>query len=174
MFVGITNHFFSSFTHSKSITTPKVLKTTHHELFEEELPLRRPSLVGGGAVDITDTGNDIPTLKEFPAAMLRLFKNKILMFNTISAIFYILGASVYMTFMSKYMEVQFHKSAADAVIITGPITILGVVAGFLGSGYVISKKKPHPSKLLMWNVLVGVFFMIGEVSYLAMSCPGES
>lgn len=118
-------------------------------------------------------GNEIPTFKEFPAAMKRLFKNKILMFNTISAIFYILGASVYFTFMSKYMEVQFHKSAADAVIITGPLTVFGIVFGFLASGYFISKKKPSPSKLLMWNVLVGFAFMIGEISYLGLSCPGE-
>jgi predicted MFS family arabinose efflux permease len=59
------------------------------------------------------------SLAEIPAAdkdklmetLVRLFKNKILMFNTISAIFYILGASAYFTYMSKYMEVQFHRNA---------------------------------------------------------------
>lgn len=157
------------------MTTPKVLKTTHHELFEEELPLRRPSNsgAGGATVDFMESTTEIPTFAQFPAAMMRLFKNKILMFNSISAIFYILGASVYFTFMSKYMEVQFHRNAADAVIITGPITVVGIVVGFLGSGYVISKKKPSPSKLLMWNVLVGLCFMVGEISYLGMSCPGN-
>ncbi|CRK86315.1 CLUMA_CG000186, isoform A [Clunio marinus] len=107
----------------------------------------------------------------FPSAMKRLFKNKLLMSNILSGIFYILGASAYFTFMSKYLEVQFHKSAADATIITGPLTIIGVVCGFLASGYVISKKKPKPSKLLMWNVIVGVLYMGGQISNLYFACP---
>ena len=113
-----------------------------------------------------------PTMKQFPAAMKRLFTNKLLMCNVISGIFYILGASAYMTFMSKYLEVQFHKNAADAVIITGPFTIIGVCVGFLVSGYVISKKKPAPSKLLFWNVIVGCGYMAGQISYLYLTCPG--
>lgn len=115
---------------------------------------------------------EIPTFKQFPAAMARLFKNKLLMFNVLSGIFYILGASAYFTFMSKYMEVQFHKSAADATIITGPITILGVIIGLLTSGYVISKLKPSPSKVLMWNVIVGLGYMAGQISNLYFTCPG--
>jgi glucose uptake protein GlcU len=75
--------------------------------------------------------------------------------------------------MSKYMEVQFHKSAADATIISGPFTLIGMVTGFLVSGIVISKKKPTPSKLLAWNVLVGFMFMAGEIIYLFLTCPGE-
>lgn len=66
-----------------------------------------------------ESTTEIPTFKQFPAAMARLFKNKLLMFNVLSGIFYILGASAYFTFMSKYLEVQFHKSAADATIVTG-------------------------------------------------------
>lgn len=56
---------------------------------------------------------------------MRLLKNKILMFNILSTIFYILGSSGYITFLSKYMEVQFNKNSADASIVTGPITIIG-------------------------------------------------
>jgi hypothetical protein len=147
---------------------PKSLKSD--QFFEEERPLQVKS---ASQSELVGSMAEIPTLKQFPAAMKRLFKNKILMFNCISAIFYILGASAYFTFLSKYMEVQFHKKAEDAMAITGPFTMLGMVAGLLGSGYVISKKKPSPSKLLMWNVIVGVVFMAGEISYLGMSCPGE-
>lgn len=151
---------------SLSTTTPKFLKNQ----FEEERPLRERNI---SESEMTGSMNEIPTLAQLPTAMKRLFKNKILMFNSISAIFYILGASAYFTFMSKYMEVQFHRNAADAMVITGPFTIFGMVIGFMGSGYIISKKKPTPSKLLMWNVIVGVVFMAGELSYLGMSCPGE-
>ena len=150
---------------------PKVMKS-EYDLFTEE---RRP--LKSNLTDVqqgTGSTMDIPTMKDFPSAIMRLLRNKILMCNIFSGIFYILGAAGYFTFMSKYLEVQFHKSAADATIITGPFTIFGVVVGFLASGHYISKKKPAPTKLLMWNVIVGIFFMIGEVSYLFLTCPGKS
>lgn len=138
---------------------------------EESRPLKRD--VADNGMQFTGSMTEIPTFKQFPAAMGRLFKNKLLMCNIISGIFYILGASAYFTFMSKYLEVQFHKSAADATIITGPFTIVGVVVGFLASGYIISKKKPAPRKLLMWNVIVGMIYMCGQISNLYFTCPGN-
>lgn len=144
------------------------MKTNLDMFSEEATPLRNDP-----DANTNSSGDEIPTLAQFPAAMGRLFRNKLLMCNIISGIFYILGASAYFTFMSKYLEVQFHKSAADATIITGPFTIFGVVIGFLASGYIISKKKPAPTKLLMWNVIVGIFYMCGQISYLYFTCPGE-
>ena len=47
-----------------------------------------------------------------------------------------------------------------------------MVAGFLGSGLIITKKKPSPSKILLWNVFVGLMFMLGEITYLFLTCPG--
>lgn len=44
------------------------------------------------------------------------------MYNNLSGIFYILGASGYITYLSKYMEVQFQESAIYTVI-TGKLTI---------------------------------------------------
>jgi hypothetical protein len=110
-------------------------------------------------------------VSDFPVALMRLLKNKLLMCNIASGIFYILGSSGYITFLSKYFEVQFHKNAADATIISGPITLIGMVSGFLLSGIVISKKKPGPKYLLFWNVIVGFMYMIGQVSYMFLTCP---
>jgi len=56
-------------------------------------------------------------------------------------------------------------------LILGPITLMGMVVGFLASGFIISKKKPSPSKLLMWNVIVGAFYMVGQITYLFLTCP---
>lgn len=149
---------------------PKVMKSSHDMFSDESRPLKKDAI----SEAMSSGGHsEIPTFREFPAAMARLFKNKLLMCNIISGIFYILGASAYFTYMSKYLEVQFHKSAADATVITGPITIIGIVVGFLASGYIISKKKPAPSKLLMWNVIVGVLYMCGQISNLYWTCPGE-
>lgn len=157
---------------SRAVTdeTPRALKSSHDIFQEENKPLKNDL---AETQQFTGSMTEIPTFKQFPSAMVRLFKNKLLMCNILSGIFYILGASAYITFMSKYLEVQFHKNAADATIITGPFTIIGIVIGFLASGYVISKKKPAPSKLLMWNVIVGVGYMIGQLSNLYFTCPGK-
>lgn len=70
---------------------------------------------------------------------MRLLRNKLLVFNNIASIFYILGSSGYITFMGRMMEVQFNTSSHGGSIITGPITIFGMTIGLLTSGYVITK-----------------------------------
>lgn len=103
---------------------------------KEPLQLKLKTMVNGASNDNTNRGKitpndmnfekfmgsmtEIPNLNDtFWIALRRLFKNKVLMCNITSTIFYILGASGYMTFMPKYMEVQFHKSSAESTIITG-------------------------------------------------------
>ncbi|XP_017464094.1 PREDICTED: solute carrier organic anion transporter family member 4C1 isoform X2 [Rhagoletis zephyria] len=116
---------------------------------------------------------DFPKLKDFPKALMRLLRNKLLIYNIISGVFYILGAAGYMTFLSKYMEVQFHKTAQTATVVVGPVSIMGMVIGLIGSGIIISKKRPSPSKVLMWNVIVGCVYILGQTSYIFMYC-GDS
>uniref|UniRef100_A0A2M3YXJ7 Solute carrier organic anion transporter family member n=2 Tax=Anopheles braziliensis TaxID=58242 RepID=A0A2M3YXJ7_9DIPT len=134
-------------------------------------PARHQRTVSENVSEFAESIVEFPKLKDFPTALMRLLKNKLLMFNILSGIFYILGSSGYITFLSKYIEVQFHKSPANATVITGPITLFGMVAGFLISGIVISKKKPSPRKLLFWNVIVGFGYMAGQCSYLFLTCP---
>ena len=50
---------------------------------------------------------------------MRLLRNKLLLCNIWSGIFYILGGSAYITFITKYMEVQFQQSSAKASMVTG-------------------------------------------------------
>lgn len=112
-----------------------------------------------------------PTLKAFPAALMRLLKNKLLVCNIWSGIFYILGGSAYITFITKYLEVQFQQSAAKASVVTAPISILAMMVGFLASGFVISRFKPRPVYLLSWNVLVGMTYVLSEISFIFLGCP---
>lgn len=112
-------------------------------------------------------------LKDFPTALRRLVTNKLLMFNILAGVFYILGMGGFMTFMSKYIEVQFNKNKSDSTIVAGPLNLFGMVLGLLGSGYYISKKKPTTSRLLMWNVLIGALYMGGQVSYMFLSCSDD-
>lgn len=61
----------------------------------------------------------IPTMREFPNAMKRLLTNWLLTFNNLSGVFYVLGASAYITFLAKYLEVQYSTSAAGGTVIAG-------------------------------------------------------
>lgn len=69
--------------------------------------------------------DDLPKIKDLPKALMRLLKNKILIFNISSTTFYVLGSTVYVLFLSKYIEIQFNKSPSDATILTGPVTVAG-------------------------------------------------
>ncbi|XP_037811901.1 solute carrier organic anion transporter family member 74D [Lucilia sericata] len=148
---------------------PQVLR--HEELqMDEGLPLGRGFSSNATLDTPTAATSDFPTLKDFPKALMRLLRNKLLIYNIISGVFYILGAAGYMTFLTKYMEVQFHKTAQSATIVVGPVSIIGMVIGLIGSGLIISKKKPSPSKVLMWNVIVGFVYILGQISYMFMYC----
>lgn len=112
----------------------------------------------------------VPTLREFPKAMKRILTNWLLTCNNLSTVFYILGASAYITFLAKYLEVQYGTSAAGGTVITGPISLVGMVLGFLLSGLIISKFKPGPRPLLAWNVFVGFCFVAGQVAFMFFGC----
>jgi len=52
----------------------------------------------------------------------RLMKNKVLLFNSFSSVFFMFGYIGYWIFMPKYIETQFRQSAATSSLITGKHT----------------------------------------------------
>lgn len=143
--------------------TPRAL----HQDGNEEEPFR-------ARADATDDQKEaVPLMKDFFTALKRVVTNKVLMYNIISAIFFILSSSGFITFFSKYMEVQFYKNSADATIIAGPVTLVGMVMGLLFSGWFISKYQPSPKKLFMWNIIVGMIPMLGQTAYLFLHCESS-
>ncbi|XP_068150906.1 solute carrier organic anion transporter family member 74D [Drosophila tropicalis] len=152
---------------------PQVLR--HEELKHEDNLAVSSRFSSNAALDTIGAGaganSELPKLKDFPKALMRLLRNKLLLFNIISGVFYILGASGFMTFLTKYMEVVFHKNSQSATIVVGPVSILGMVIGLVGSGMVISKRKPSVSKVLLWNVVVGGIYILGQISYAFLYCP---
>ncbi|CAB3388039.1 Hypothetical predicted protein [Cloeon dipterum] len=112
-----------------------------------------------------------PGLKEFPRALKRILSNKLLMTNIASSTFYILGASGYITYVTKYMEVQYNKTAANAGILAGTSGLLAMTLGFLVSGYVISKFQPRAKYVLGWNVVTGLTYILAEISFIFIGCP---
>ena len=62
-----------------------------------------------------------PSMKEFPKAFKRILSNKILSSNNVSAVFYILGASAYITYLAKYLEVQYNTSPGGGTVFSGAV-----------------------------------------------------
>lgn len=56
---------------------------------------------------------------DFKRVLSRLTKNKILLFNSFSSVFFMFGYIGYWIFMPKYMETQFRQSASTSSLITG-------------------------------------------------------
>lgn len=79
-----------------------------------------------------------------------------------------------MTFMGRVMEVQFNTSSARGSIFTGPVTILGMSAGLLISGYVITNYKPPPRYLFFWNVCIGLMSVCSSISYTQLGCDNNN
>lgn len=48
-----------------------------------------------------------------------------------------------------------------------------MVLGFLLSGLIISKFKPGPRPLLAWNVIVGIGFVLGQISFIFLGCTNS-
>ncbi|XP_055380760.1 solute carrier organic anion transporter family member 74D [Condylostylus longicornis] len=114
--------------------------------------------------------NNMQMTKDFWRTLLRILRNRLLMCNIFSGTFYLLGALGYMTFLAKIMEVQFFKSRRDATIIIGPMIVAGMIIGFIVSGVTISKRKPNASKLLTWNIIVGIIHLCFIVSHFFIYC----
>ncbi|KAJ8669938.1 hypothetical protein QAD02_001197 [Eretmocerus hayati] len=153
---------------------PRTLKKTNSMDYEENND-RATELCSQS--ETKETGDNLKSkhveevsLNEFIKAMGRLFMNKILMCNILSTVFYILSASGYFNFISKYLEVQFQTSSGGGSVVTGPLTMVGMICGFLISGFVISRYNPSARSLLMWNIYISVFSLIGQVSFIFLGC----
>ncbi|KAL1123271.1 hypothetical protein AAG570_002357, partial [Ranatra chinensis] len=108
--------------------------------------------------------------KQFPVACKRLFQNKLLMVNIFSEVAFVLAGSGHITYLSKYLEIQFNKSPAEISLAIGPIVLISQVSGLLISGLVISKFKPSSSYLLGWNVVAGIILVFSELVILQIAC----
>ncbi|XP_014214479.1 solute carrier organic anion transporter family member 4C1 [Copidosoma floridanum] len=150
---------------------PTIIKEEEEALNESKVPLR----IEASKNECNGTTNLVekPTLREFPKAVKRIMTNKILLCTLFSGLFYVLSASPYISFFAKYLEVQFQTTPGGGTIFVGPLTLLGMVLGYMVSGVLIGKFKPSPKYLLYWNVLVGVVYLLGQISFMFLSCSGS-
>ncbi|KAK3908254.1 Solute carrier organic anion transporter family member 74D [Frankliniella fusca] len=176
MFAGLMALFPKNLPKKKNLNRNIALAAVQEAKSKDEQPLTKgksfnvepvPKSLEASTVDLDER----PTLTGFWSSLMRLLKNKLLICNIWSGIFYILGGSAYITFITKYLEVQFQQASATASAVTAPISILAMMSGFLVSGFVISKFKPRPLYLLSWNVIVGSTYVLAELSFIFLGCP---
>uniref|UniRef100_A0A0K8WG47 Solute carrier organic anion transporter family member n=2 Tax=Bactrocera latifrons TaxID=174628 RepID=A0A0K8WG47_BACLA len=103
----------------------------------------------------------------------RLLKNKTLMCNNFSSVFYLFGYTPYWIFTPKYIEIQYRQSAATSSLVTGTVALAFSAAGILLSGFVISHYKPRARYMAAWNVIVGFLTVAGILAYAFIGCPGN-
>ncbi|GLH12816.1 Solute carrier organic anion transporter family member, partial [Gryllus bimaculatus] len=158
---------------------PRELPKRHQKEHEnnhicEEQPLKSPSSHEASFTPTSKVENESSLSAGFFPALKRLLGNKLLMCNNLSTVFYILGASGYITFVMKYMETQFQQAASSATGFAGCIAISAMVIGFLVSGIIISKYKPRTLYILSWNVLAGLCYFVCEIIFMFLSCPNNN
>ncbi|XP_054738862.1 solute carrier organic anion transporter family member 74D-like [Anastrepha obliqua] len=113
------------------------------------------------------------SLRDMFVTFKRIVKNKTLMCNNISSIFYYFGYMPYWIFTPKYIEIQYRQSAATSSMVTGTVALAFSALGVLISGLVISKFKPRARYMAAWNVLVGLLTVVGCVAYAFIGCPAN-
>lgn len=91
----------------------------------EEEPLDERHSEASDKIDEFVVNDGFVSLKDFPKAVTKLLKNKVLIFNILSTIFQTLGATGFTVYLGKYLEVQFKKSSSEATILTGPASVVG-------------------------------------------------
>lgn len=95
-------------------------------------------------------------------------------FNNLSAVFYIFALSGYFTFLPKYIETQYEQSAARSGMVNGGISIIFMCTGLLVAGFVISRYRPPAWKLVVYDIIVGLFFVVAMVSFAFVECDSKS
>ena len=101
----------------------------------------------------------------------RLITNKVYVFNSLSTIFYLFGFIGFGTFVPKYFEYHFRRSASSSGSSGGISKAGGSVVGILISGWILGRFKFRARLVSAWNVLIGV---AGVGFFIAMSfvaCP---
>ncbi|UYV60428.1 hypothetical protein LAZ67_1001135 [Cordylochernes scorpioides] len=112
-----------------------------------------------------------PRLKDFPAAMRRLLRNKVLLFRTASSVLHILPIAGLYTFLPKYLESQFQLSADKANMIAGIAGILVMGVGIFASGSFMRKFKPTARVVARWITLATLAYSLGMGALMWVGCP---
>ena len=97
-------------------------------------------------------------------------KNKVYMFNLISAVTALFGFSGLGTFFPKYIEYHFRQKASDSGL-TSLYSSAGTGTGIFLGGFLISKYKFRAKTLAGWSMFIGFVAVAALIALGFISCP---
>lgn len=114
-----------------------------------------------------------PSLRDFPKAVRRLLKNKILMLRTASSVLHILPIAGLYTFLPKYLESQFRLPVHSAAMVSGIGGILVMGLGIFASGVFIRRAKPTARTVTAWIAFTALVYSIGMIILMFVGCSAD-
>ncbi|KAF2368549.1 Organic anion transporter polypeptide OATP [Trinorchestia longiramus] len=112
-----------------------------------------------------------PSLKKLPAAIKRLFTNKVYMGNCFDTVCAILALSGYWSFKPKYLETQFHRSASEANFYTGVASLIASMLGIILGGLVMKWKQPKARYVAAYSIFICLVSASIMFSLAFVKCP---
>ncbi|RWS13552.1 Solute carrier organic anion transporter family member 1C1-like protein [Dinothrombium tinctorium] len=112
-----------------------------------------------------------PNLKDFPATVKRLLKNKVLLLRTASSVLHILPVAGVYTFLPKFLESQFQLTASETSAICAIFGILVMGVGIFASGIFMRKYNPSPRFVAQWIAISALLYSLGMVILMFLGCP---
>jgi len=140
-------------------------------LFPQRLPKTNTDASRQSAETKNLTEEENAKRASFRAAMFRLLKNKLFMWNFFSSIFFVFAFMGFGTFIPKYIESQFRQTGSRSSIYTGTVGTGAKAVGLIVSGYLIGRFKFSARVLSGWNVFLGCTYIGALLFFSAVGCP---
>ena len=102
--------------------------------------------------------------------MGRLLKNKVYMFNLLSAVTALFGFSGLGTFFPKYIEYHFRQKTSRAGL-TSLYSSFGTGTGIFLGGFLISKFKFKARTIAAWSMFIGFVAVLSMIALGFLACP---
>ena len=149
--------------HETFVQNQNIVSEKDRNMIDEKILSQKESVSGSG-----------PSLKDFPTAVRRLLRNKVLLFRTASSVLHILPLAGLYTFLPKYLESQFQLTASRANMIAGIAGILVMGFGIFASGIFMRKYKPKARSVAAWIATAALLYTIGMVILMFLGCKQGS
>ncbi|CAL4101153.1 unnamed protein product, partial [Meganyctiphanes norvegica] len=112
-----------------------------------------------------------PSMKNLFKALKRLLTNKIYMGILFKLSSFVLGSIAYFSFMPKYLENQFMKSASQANYLMGGSMAISTVLGIGLSGIIMRSWRPGPKIITGYLTFITLFLGVTMGSLMFVGCP---
>ena len=102
-----------------------------------------------------------------------MFSNKILIFDTLSMVFF-LFSTTNGNYMAKFVEFQFHASPSKASLVSGTTKMIGNIVALSISTMVVTYFKPSARFLALYNFVSDFVAVLVTLSLIFIDCGSSS